>query len=161
MHRNTGVIFAILSVVAALLIGVNVGRKLNGKPPSPQPTITPSITPSPGVKTYTHPRCQVSLEYPPEYSVTEASDSAVLARNNNDRIILLCGVDFPKPPLSPERIEEATVAGLQATIYHDASAKDGTSLDVVVFSHPKNGLEVALFGFGEVFKKVIQSLKLE
>ncbi len=161
MHRNTAILIAFLAIVAALLIGINVGRRFSGGSvtPSPSPVVTiPS--PSPKLISYTHPRCQVSLNYPPDFKVTEASDSAILTGENNERIVLLCGTDFPKPPLPPERIEEATVAGQIATLYHDASAKDGTPIDIYVFNHPENGLEIALFGFGSVFKEIITSLKL-
>jgi len=169
MHRNTAILVGILALTAALLVGIQLG-KLTGFIPNPSPFPSPVVlttpTPLPKLTSFRHQTCGLSFDYPDDYKLQQASDSATLTPPNavdptTQRIILLCGVDFPKPPLPAERIEEATIAGRQATIYHDASAKDGTPLDVVIFSHPKNGLEVALFGFGEIFKKVIQSLKFD
>lgn len=173
MHRNTAILLAVLAVTAALLVGLAIGRRISGNPQSvtnnlqSSPTLPPGInnlqpTPSAAKKSSTNKSCGLSFTYPENMQLTEASDSAQLTNTTTgEQIILLCGVVFPKPPLIPERIETATVAGQTATVYHDASAKDGKPIDVVVFTHPKNKLEIALFGFGEVFERILQNLQLD
>lgn len=178
MQRNTAVIIAILSVTAALLIGLTIGRRLSGnsKPiinlpaqtgdlqPSPTSQLTThnsSPSPSPAGKFFSHPQCGLSFTYPADFQLSSASDSVQLTNTlTNEQINLICGIEFPRPPLAKERIETATIAGQPATIYHDASARDGTPVDVVAFNHPENGLEIALFGFGEVFASIISSISL-
>src|SRR3989344_6375559 len=169
MHRNTALLIAFLAVLAALVTGLKIGSTFSPQAQlaqvSPLPSsvavteASPQVAGAEAPKTYTSSNCGLSFNYDPDFSVTEASATTTLTNaKTGENIYILCGTEFPRPPLSAEQIETATVAGQKATIYHDASAKDGTPLDVVVFSHPKNNLEVALFGFGEVFKKVIQSL---
>ena len=114
------------------------------------------------IETYTSTDCGVKFEYSGIFEVTEASSSAIFIsqENQNEVVRLICGIEFPKPPLPEDLIEEATIASQLATIYHDASAKDGTPVDVIVFNHPTKDFEVALFGYGERFEKIIQSLSI-
>lgn len=166
MHRNTALLLALLGVIAALLIGLFIGRRLTGNTSPPitrvQPSPTPAVpSPSPLTSFFTHTECNLSFAYPTDFRLAESSDSAQLTNTVTDeQINLICGVDFPKPPLPAERIEEASVAGVLATVYHDASAENGSPIDVVVFDHPTTGVEIALFGFGEVFEGILNSLVL-
>lgn len=163
MHRNTAVLLVVLALLATLVVGIRVGSTLN--PISPLPTVNTSPEPiasTQALKHLTHAGCGVSFEYPGNLELVEASDSAILSppgatESLANRIIVVCS-DFPKPPLPDDKVEEATVAGQLATIYHDSSAQDGAPVDVVVFTHPKTRKEIGLFGFGEVFEKVLETV---
>lgn len=177
MHKNTIIVIIILAVVASLLIGINLGRKIgkvqtltNPSPsavlveiPSPSPSV--DAQPSPPPKTsvlYSLKGCGISFAYDTEYTLQIASRGAQLthATDANNKISIACQADIPRPPLTEERIEDATIAGVQTVIYHDASAKDGLPLDAVIFTHPKNKLDIAILGFGEAYDRLLQTVEI-
>lgn len=175
MHRNTYLLVTALAVVAALIVGINVGQIL--KQPAPKtpdaasvvaPTPTPTIAPI--VPTaYRSEKCGFSLEYPSNLKKTEtATDSAILTNPNNakESIVIACQFEIPRPPLVDERIEflvlesASTSATAAARLYHDASAKDGTPIDELIFRNPRTGYDIFIAGFGPLFDELVASVKL-
>lgn len=176
--RNTFILISVLAVSAALLLGINIGRKFGTGQTAPLPSAVnyqpidltqggklsspiPSSSGSPlNVKTKSL-SCGISFISPANFSLTEASMAAQLTNNNTQESIrLVCTSEIPRPPLTPDKIEDITVAGIKTKLYHDASAKDGTPVDVVIFKHPQNNLDVGLFGFGDNFKEFLNTVNL-
>lgn len=164
MHRNTKTLTVILLITAALLLGVRISNLLSGTPepsasPSP-PGRAPAQFPATPTKTYINSNCGITLEYPADFTSQESTNAARLTKTGTtDTIDIACGKNLPKPPLPKEKVETATVAGQLATIYHDKLAKDGSLIDVVMLTHPKTKLEIALFGWGEVFTTLLKSIR--
>ncbi len=166
MPRNTFLVVSFLAIVAALVLGVNIGKRLTN-PPTPTLVTTPAPSPTPTViplTTYTSKTCGVSFEYPAEFVKQEASESAgaIFADPNDIKsmIIFACQKDIPRVPLPPEKIETMQIGSASAKLYHDASSKDGTPIDKLIFRHPKNGLDVFLAGLGPVFTRAVSSFKI-
>lgn len=191
MHHNTAFVIAFLSVIAALLVGMNVGRKLAGwtNPPAPQTVAVNSspvnipVTASPvasplnltfqigtsagqvaavSTKSYTSNFCGVRFDYPADYTVNEASNAARFTdKTTKQNLDMICGNDFPLPPLPQDQTATASVAGISAKVYHDYLAENNSQpIDVVIFRHPKNQLDIVLMGFGDAFQQLLKSLKL-
>ncbi|MEK7166617.1 MAG: hypothetical protein AAB874_07450 [Patescibacteria group bacterium] len=159
MKRNTNLLIIFLGVLATFLFGVRVNTWLNGDRSISQASPTPSAQPL--TKSYTNKYCGISFDYSVDYLLNEATESARLVHTRSgDMISTTCSKELPKPPLPANKIETASVSGQKATLYHDASSKDGTPIDVVMFKHPKKGLEIAILGFGEEYKRIVESLKL-
>lgn len=162
MHRNTLLLIIFLAIVASLVVGVQIGRQIN---PSSQPTPTPlALSPTPQepiLLSHNNTYCGFSFSYPNTHTLTlGASGSAVLA-NSSETILMACQEDIPQPPLTQERIDEATIAGVtDAKIYHDASPKDGTQIDALIFHNPNNGLDVFISGLGPTFTQIITTIQL-
>jgi len=161
MHRNTYLLIICLAVFAALVIGVNLGKRLA----TPAPTTTPkaSITPSPTGNTYTNEECGFTLSYPAILSLTgNATQSALLVHSTNkdESIAIACQEEIPRPPLTADNIESFMISSISATLYHDASAKDGTQIDELIFTHPTTGMDIFIAGFGKTFDSVIATVKL-
>ena len=77
----------------------------------------------------------------------------------SNKIAIACAPEIPRPPLPPEKTEKVNVAGIETTLYHDVSAKDGTPIDAIIMDHPKNPkLDVGFFGYGEGFKKLLSTI---
>ncbi len=163
MHRNTYVIVLFLGIVAALVVGVNIGRSINPTPPQVAVPVTPTVTPQPTIALlpFTNPECGFSLSYPSSLTLTKGSSGSAVLSNSSETILMACQEDIPRPPLTQERIEEATIAGvINAKIYHDASPKDGTQIDALIFTNPNNGLDVFISGLGPTFTQIISSIQL-
>ncbi len=171
MPRNTFVLISLLAVFAALVIGVNIGKRFNNPstvvvspptititPPAGEPTLLPQTI------TYASPACGVSFDYPANFAKQEAfaSTSAIFtdSQNANAMIIFTCQKDIPKPPLPPDKIETMKVGSISATLYHDANAKDGKPIDKLIFRHPKTGLDIFLAGIGSTFQQTLASIKI-
>lgn len=166
MPRNTILVITVLAVFAALVVGVNIGKRLSN-PPNPTPTITPTLTPTPTPVppiTYVSKTCGISLDYPPNFIKQEASDAAgVIFTDPNDAktmIVLACQKDIPRSPLPPDKIETIQIASVSAKLYHDQSMKDGSPIDKLIFSLPKKGIDVLVAGLGPTFQAAISSLKI-
>ncbi len=168
MHRNSAIIIAILAILAAFLIGVNINRRLHPEENSPQPSAISYQTPNPSpssanfeLRTSNLAYCGLSFAYPGSFTITSASDSAQLINNEtSEQISIGCAQEIPQIPLPEDKIEDATISGQPAKLYHDASAKDGSPKDVVIFTNPQNQLQVALFGYGKNFEELLKTVKL-
>jgi len=196
MLKNTYYLILFLSVLAALVVGLNIGKKMQGQninaqqlPTNNKQDITPTPlnfsedTPSSSVSTFTKPaasnsgvlqkttlytntQCAISLTYPDTVAVSESATQTLGAvfrskTNPSDMIVLTCQKEIPRPPLTAENIENFQVGTVAAKLYHDGSAKDGTKMDALIFTHPKTKLDVLLGGYGETFDKMAKSLKIQ
>lgn len=168
MARNTFVLVSALAVVAALILGVNIGRKIN-KPSDTlitaqsTPTLAPIVQPTPILELYENKYCGVSFNYPNNLNLLEsASGSAVFTSPDKpeDSFLLTCQNEIPRPALTDDKIEVLVIASTSARLYHDASAKDGTPLDKLIFRHPTKRLDVLISGFSATFQDIIQSLTI-
>lgn len=165
MARNTLLFTAFLAVLAALLVGFNIGRKL--KPTQPAATPSPSPTPAIARASFVS-DCGISFDYPATLEKLDgASGSAVFTdpANEANSIAVTCQADIPRPPITPERIETVMLtstagATFSALLYHDASQKDGTPIDELIFTHPETGLDVFVAGFGTIFQQILSTLKV-
>lgn len=168
MHRNTYLLVTLLAVIAALLVGVNIGRQFipaSGSLSvlSPTPPLLPSDqTVQSDLKSYRNNFCKVAFDYPGTFTIFEnASGSAAFTGDNpDDGIILTCQKDVPKPSVSSQSMETVRIGSIAATLYHTQTASDGASIDSLIFRHPATKLDVFLAGTGEIFRKMISSLSL-
>lgn len=175
MPRNTFIFLCMLSIVAALVVGVNVNRFIH--PESPQvaqlPSPTPSPTPSLEERTtlYKSKDCNVSFSYPATLTeIQEATNSAILLNPDDKTMSLLiaCQKDIPKPPLAAGKIENIKIAsnsaapnGYAAKRYHDSSQKDGTPIDTLIFTHPTSKMDVFIATVGFPLDELLTTLTLE
>lgn len=165
MHRNTKTLTIVLLLTAALLLGVRISNLLSGRNEQPLSSSSPSNLPNtqfPGgpTKSFVSTYCGVTFDYPVDMTLNESTNAARLTKlGSNETIDVACGQNLPKPPLPKDKIETATVAGQLATVYHDKLTKDGSPIDVVILTQPTKKLEIALFGFGETFIKLLKSVR--
>ena len=170
MNRNLALLLAILAVIAALLIGVNYGKKLGNSPITIQPS--PTQTPQTGqgkLLAHLDPICGVSLMYPDVMTKLEsASGGAVFVnedKEQQDAIAVVCQADIPRPPLIAAKIETVIItddsgASIAAKLYHDGSAQDGSPIDKLIFAHPTNGMDIFVAGLGDTFNALIKTIKI-
>jgi hypothetical protein len=170
MHKNTLLVTIVLAVLAALVVGIQIGRGLGRQTPLVNtPTPTPRVSIAPTLTMLTGDTCGVSFQYPNTLQALESSTSGmVLANTSNptDSIIIVCQNEIPRVPLSEDLIESVVLraatgsASISANLYHDASQNDGTPVDKLIFTHPKTGLDVFIAGFGNTYNQLLSTLKL-
>lgn len=170
MHRNTYLLVSALAVIAALVVGVNIGRRFE-KPQraqtngSPTPVMSPSLSvaTTSAMKSYRNAFCKVSFDYPDDLTVFEnASGSAAFTGAAADEgILLTCQKEIPRPAIAPENTEDVRIGSLSARLYHTQEVSDGgAALDTLIFRHPGTRLDVFLAGTGEAFRKLISTVRL-
>ena len=169
MHKNTLLLTAFLAVIAALLVGFNLGRTIpqsSTKVNAP----TPIGSPTPTFAYLSGAACGVTFQYPNTLTPLESSTSGTVfadITHPETSVVVICQKDIPQVPLAPDKIESMTIraatgsASISARLYHDVSAKDGSPVDKLIFTHPKTGLDVFIGGFGPVFTQFITTLKLQ
>lgn len=154
MHKNTYLLVSILAVVAALVIGVNIGRQVK----TPQTTQLPS-TPTPTTvaasitKSYSNSFCKVAFDYPASFTFLESASGSAAFTNpkGGDGIILTCQKDIPRPAETKETVEDVRIGSVAATLYNNQS---------LIFRHPGTKLDVFLAGTGEVFINLLKTLTI-
>lgn len=154
MHRNTYLLVSALAVLAALVVGVNVGRQLSSSPAPEIATTTPTATPlSSAAKPYRNTYCKVAFDYPGTLTVLEnASGSAAFTGpNTDDGILLTCQKDIPRPAITEENIEDIQIGSVAAKLYNKQT---------LIFRHPGTKLDVFLSGTGEVFQTLLTTLTI-
>jgi len=166
MPKNTFLLIAILAVFAALVIGVNIGKKFNTSPviiQEPQANITtPSATPTPARSGFTG--CGITLTYPATLKRLDIETGGAMLINPTDTkqsIAIACQKDIPRPALVTEKIEPMKIGSISATLYHDASEKDGVSIDKLIFRHPKTGQDIYISGFGPLFNEILSTIVVQ
>lgn len=154
MHRNTYLLILLLTILACLVVGVNLGKKIAKTPDTLEPTpiisTIPTVIPTPKITLYTNSYCGVTISYPDTYTLSESSNAGVsfTTQSGND-VALTCQKDIPRPALPTEKVQTLSVASISAKLYHDASPKDGTPIDIIIFRHPTNGMDIYLAGLGK------------
>lgn len=154
MHRNTYLLVSLLAVIAALIIGVNIGRQ--AKTPE---TIQPQLSPTPTiiapltVKPYSNAFCKVAFDYPANFTYLESASGSAAFTNpkGDDGILLTCQKDIPRPAITEKNIEDIQIGSVAAKLYNKQS---------LIFRHPTTHLDVFLAGTGEVFKKLLRTLTI-
>jgi hypothetical protein len=166
MPKNTFLLIAILAVFAALVIGVNIGKKFNTQPNTtelPQiSTPTPIATPTPTFSAFTG--CGITLVYPKTLTKLDIETGGAMLVNSSDTkqsVAIACQKDIPRPALVTEKIEPMKIGSVSATLYHDASEKDGASIDKLIFRHPKSGQDVYISGFGPSFNEILSTIVVQ
>ena len=163
MHKNTFLLVTALAVIAALLVGFNLGKKYNPTPeiiPTPTTAVTPTI---PAVQTtkYINTYCGISLMYPSDITVTEPATGSAKFSSETDNVVLVCQKDIPGVAVPEENKETISIGSVSATLYHTATPKDGTPIDILLFRHAGTGMDVILSGIGTAFTRIIHSLALQ
>ncbi len=162
MPKNTFILVTLLAVIAALLVGFNLGKKFTtSSQVVPTPSIVVSPTPKPVQMThYTNAYCKVSLSYPSTMTVTEVATGSAKFVSSTDAVILACQKDIPGIAIPKENIETITIGSISATLYHTTTPNDGTPIDVLMFLHPKTNMDILVSGMGSAFTTIIRSLSL-
>lgn len=187
MAKGTIIFFFTLTIIATLLFGINIGKKLriNQLPtanyqqptpslsPTPSPTITiiPTKSASPssvikrtrgGTTTYTDGTCGFSFSYFGSFVKQKSTNqqTTILTDPNDSAstIAATCAATIPRPPVTSDKIEAITLDKVAATLYHDQN-NDGTPRDEVIVKSPKTGLEIIIAGYGENFQQALSSFK--
>ncbi len=134
MHRNTLILIVILGIFAALVVVVNIGKK-------PQQISQQNIDPTPKVSSKMLPdsACGISFEYPENLKKIDIGTGGMTLVNtekNGETIVVVCQKDIPRVPLPKDKMEPFAIGSTSATLYHDASQKDGSPVDKLIFTHP-------------------------
>lgn len=167
MHRNTYILVSALAVLAALVIGVNFGKKIQ---PSLTVSPTPIVTsiPSPSIQSFVDSACGFSLQYTGEFSLMDSASGSAILTNTQDKsqsVVMTCQKNIPRSPLPPEKIEAVTLptitgASVSAKLYHDSSGKDGAPIDALIFTHPTSKLDVFIAGYGGAFNAILKTIQV-
>lgn len=183
MAKGTVIFLFLLTIIATLLFGINIGKKIGPSPsaisnqqltitstPSPTVTIAPTIIATPsgtlkkstGTTTYTDRTCGFSFSYPGSFIKQKSvnGQATILADPNdpNATTVATCDKILPRPPVSSDKIDSITLDKVAATLYHDQN-QDGTPRDEVIVKHPANEMEIILAGYGDIFQKILTSFK--
>lgn len=168
MHKNTLLFASFLAVIAALLVGFNLGRNMPQEQAAPL-LPTPIANPTPTIAYLSYTACGVSFEYPNTLTPMESSTSGVVLTSTDNpktTVVVVCQDDIPRVSLPPDKMETMVIrqasgsASTSATLYHDKSPKGETPIDKLIFTHPATRLDVFVAGFGPVFDRVITTLRL-
>lgn len=180
MARGTVIFLFILAIIATLLFGINLGKKLGVSQstivitPSPAPTITLTATPTliatpsavikkTGITTYTDSSCGFSFSYPGSFIAQKSVNGQTTILTDPDdssqTLAATCAASIPRPPVSSDKIEAIMLDKVPATLYHDQNAQDGSPRDEIIVKHPTNGMEIILAGYGETFQQALTSFK--
>ena len=170
MPKNTLLFVSFLAVIAALLIGINIGRSMAPQSALSTPTPTPKITATPTVAMILGSTCGITFEYPSTLTAMESSGSGMILANTTkpeESIVVVCQDEIPRVALTPDKIEPRKIlsatgnASASAKLYHDTQEKDGTPVDKLIFTHPTTKQDIFIAGFGAIFNQIISTLKLQ
>jgi hypothetical protein len=167
MPRNTLALVIVLGMFAILIVGVNIGKiqiSKNTQTAVPQKAQTPtkSPTPTPFPLTWNSSECGVSVQYPSNLSKLEAPSGVFFTNTKDakDTVVIACQKDIPRPALTDDKTEKYSVGSISGTLYHDASEKDGTPIDKLIFRLKKPTTDVYIAGVGPSFTSIVHSLTL-
>lgn len=187
MAKGTIILLFILFIIASLLLGINIGKKIgpsipetpvvNTQPtitnqqstitliPTPEVSATLSATPvkkTAGTSTFTDQTCGISFSYPGSYLKQKSTngESTIFTDpgNPDTAIAVACAISIPRPPVLSDKIESITVAKIAATLYHDKTP-NGDPRDEVIVKNPYNDMEVIIAGYGPTYQTILKNLQ--
>jgi len=189
MAKGTTIFIIILTSLAFLLLGINIGKRLpkfdqensSGQAqPTPFPTNTPipsptisflpsssttSATKKPKTKslsTYQDKTCGFSVSYPSSFLSTKTvnNNSFILADPDNEKeAIAATCAEVIPKPPVTSDKIEAIKLDGVPATLYHDSYSDGSPRDEFIVKHPKTGIEIIIAGFGESFKQATTSFK--
>jgi hypothetical protein len=168
MYRNTYILLIFLAVFAAIVAGVNLTRGPEQAQPVQPSLPTPTAQPAQPAL-YQLAGCGIAFPTQKNHTALEGPGNNVVftAKTGSDTIIVTCQKNIPRPALTADNIEKLAFdlpnqkpTTIAANLYHDASAKDGTPVDKLIFNHPVNGLDVFISGYGDTFQALIRQLSI-
>lgn len=151
----------ILVLVAGVALGFGGRRLLT-------PTQLPLISPPPLTRaspaplagsTYQNEPCQFTVDYPGGWTLSPDATGTTITSQAGEEVNIACQSDIPRPPLTPDKIEAIVVDGVNAELYHDVSARDGSPVDKVIGDIPGSDLDFYLAGYGEAFDNLVSSFR--
>lgn len=113
--------------------------------------------------TYPDSACGIELNYPDSLNVLDGPTGSVIFTGKTDPknvIVVTCQTNIPRPSVTVDKMEQLNSGSVSATLYHDASAKDGTPIEKLIFTNPGNHLDIFISGYGADFRQVIGNIKL-
>ncbi len=173
MAKGTIIVLSVLAVIAVLLFGINLGKKLNSVSNTPQPTITQTTQPTVtteqkattdtnATSTFTDETCGYTFSYPGSYIRQKTSNqkSVIYVDASNPKISIAasCAPTLPRPAVEEEGQEMVTLDGVNGILYHDKDPY-GNPRDDIFVKHPTNGMEIVITGYGETFDQVRSSFR--
>lgn len=181
MAKGTILFLFFLTIVATLLIGINIGKKFNNQSlvPSPSPTTpllqptTYNLSPSPqvasnsattlnGITKFTNRSCGYEVSYPENWKRLDYDAKSVALENpatTSGKLAIVCAPEIPRVPLQLDKIEVIKLSTSTATLYHDASPNDGTPIDKIIAKIPGKNMDIFIGGLGSTLKTILNSFK--
>ncbi len=186
MAKGTIFFLFFLAIIAVLLFGINIGKKLEKSQvsvmPSPTnyqlqttnyPTTFPTLSFIPnasnsavlinGKYVYSNLNCGYEITYPQNWLRLDYDGRSIGLSNTSSspssNLAIICAPNIPKPALSADRINEYKIGTISAKLYHDASPKDGSPLDEIIAKIPDKNMEIFIAGFGPTLTEILSSFK--
>lgn len=161
MAKSTAAFMGILVIFVALLILANLlGHK--NKTTSAKVVAPGATAKTSALAAYPDPTCGIQLSYPDNLNILEGPTGSVIftgQSNPQNVIIVTCQKNIPRPIISADKTEQLLSGSVSATLYHDASLKDGMPIDKLIFTNPINGLDIFISGYGADFQKIISNIQ--
>lgn len=170
MHKNTYLLATVLAIITALVIGVNIGKKIpNQSQPTnnEQPDLV-SLTPSPTIptsilKNYENSECGFSFSYPDNLTRLDSTMSnAVFAdlKQPGDTIIVLCQETIPEPAAKAQAMTITYDKGASISAMRYEESDNEKVIESILFNHPDNGMAILITGQGETFEQILRTLNV-
>lgn len=179
MAKGTVLTLFFLSIIASILVGINIGKKIGNTDlvsvptqiarkslsPTPTPTSAPKdlLETIAGKTVYTNVTCGYQISFPPKWTKTNYDPRSVsiatAETQGSPKIAIVCAPEIPKPALVPNKIVDTKLGTASAKLYHDTSQKDGSPLDEVITRIPGKDMEIFVAGFGPTLQQILSSFK--
>jgi hypothetical protein len=164
---------SLLAVFAALVAGVNIGKKFYPAPPdknsqtiqkiTPSPS-APKASPTPAFQLFTDSTCGVSFIYPANLSEIEIPTGGIMltrVSNPSETVYYNCSKAIAKPDLAVNNIVNITVGTVSAKLYQDYTPAEGKPMNKLIFRHPGNKMEIQIGGLGDNFNIATTSVNIK
>lgn len=170
MPKNTTLLVIFLAIAAALVVGVNIGRKIApvenaavNPANKPQKQFISTPTPTVAFSKYSNSQCGVTFQYPQGLKTMEAADGNTIfidQKNPGNSLILICQKQIPTPKGQISN-EEIIIGSASARLYKESSSSGEPVAYHLLFTHPGNGLKIMISGLNQAFENIVNSLELK
>lgn len=104
-------------------------------------------------------RFHFSVQHP--HCIIQDDSFGIIFQCGNEAITFVRAASIPRIPLPENQIEQITISGILAHLYHDTDQKTGANMDVVLFTIPGTTDDFSISGYGPVFKRMIQTVEIQ
>lgn len=164
MARNTFFLIVVLGIIAAIVVGINIGRTNTPPQNEQEGTLidTPNATPTPNLVTYNATTCPVRFQYNDTYTEVDLDSGGstfINLEDTKDKLTLICQKDLDQPKEFDDALAYS-IGSSSARLIQPIASTSGQTVGRLYIKDEGSGMGIIVSGSRGIFNQFLDSLQL-
>lgn len=164
MARNTFLLIVSLGIIAAIVVGINIGRITLSPQTNVEITPTESLlpTPTPKLLIYDATTCPLRFQYSDIYTKVDldtGGSTFINLEDTSDKLTLICQKNLEQPKEFEDALEY-NIGSSSARLIQPVATTSGQTTGRLYINDTKTGMGIIISGSTPIFNQLLNSLQL-